>query len=198
MPGAPEFRTKEDLERAIRAIAREFETNTVFIIGSQAILMSWPEAPLAMRISPEIDAYPDNAALWEEREARDGEPPPEASEHINALFGEGSTFHDTHGFYIDGVDQWTASLPQSWRARATVRRFDVDGRLVEAIAPSPNDLIVSKLARLDEKDKEFIRAYHRERPLDVALIETLIEDTKLDPAIAARAAAFLRELGEDD
>jgi hypothetical protein len=79
-----------------------------------------------------------------------------------------------------------------------VRRFDVDGRLVEAIAPSPNDLIVSKLARLDEKDKEFIRAYHRERPLDVALIETLIEDTKLDPAIAARAAAFLRELGEDD
>jgi hypothetical protein len=57
MPGASEFRTKEDLERAIRAIAREFETDTVFIIGSQAILMSWPEAPLAMRISPEIDAY---------------------------------------------------------------------------------------------------------------------------------------------
>jgi uncharacterized nucleotidyltransferase DUF6036 len=79
-----------------------------------------------------------------------------------------------------------------------VRRFDVDGRSVEAIAPSPNDLIVSKLARLDEKDKEFVRAYHHERPLDVALIETLIEDTKLDPAVAARVAAFLRELEKHD
>lgn len=129
MAGGSKVRTREDLERAIRAIAREFETDTVFIIGSQAILMSWPEAPINLRMSPEIDAYPDNAALWEQRESWSGEPPAEASEHINALFGEGSMFHLTHGFYIDGVDQWTATLPKAWRACATVRRFDVGGRL---------------------------------------------------------------------
>jgi hypothetical protein len=57
------FRTEEDLERAVRALAREFKTDTVFIIGSQAILLSWPDAPEAMRGSPEIDAYPENAKL---------------------------------------------------------------------------------------------------------------------------------------
>jgi hypothetical protein len=58
MADDPKFRTKEDLERAVRALAREFKTDTVIIIGSQAILMSWPDAPQAMRGSPEIDAYP--------------------------------------------------------------------------------------------------------------------------------------------
>jgi hypothetical protein len=73
------FRTEEDLERTVRALAREFKTDTVVIIGSQAILMSWPDAPQAMRGTPEIDAYPGNARLWEIEEAgRSDGPPPEA------------------------------------------------------------------------------------------------------------------------
>src|SRR5260221_13973786 len=105
----PQFRTKEDIEQAVRALAREFKTDTVFIIGSQAILMSWPDAPAIMRGTPEVDAYPENARLWEIEEAKKGDGPPlEASEHIHGLFGEGSPFHSTHGFYIDGVDEATA------------------------------------------------------------------------------------------
>jgi hypothetical protein len=34
------LRTEEDLRRVNRALAREFKTETVFIVGSQAILMS--------------------------------------------------------------------------------------------------------------------------------------------------------------
>jgi hypothetical protein len=49
MPDDPKFRTREDIERAVRALAREFNTDTVFIIGSQAILLSWPDAPEIMR-----------------------------------------------------------------------------------------------------------------------------------------------------
>src|SRR5258708_26239232 len=49
MSDDPKFRTKEDIERAVRAVATEFNTGTVFIIGSQAILMSWPDAPDTMR-----------------------------------------------------------------------------------------------------------------------------------------------------
>jgi hypothetical protein len=52
MSDDPKFRTKEDIERAVRALAHEFKTDTVFVIGSQAILMSWPEAPEAMRGTP--------------------------------------------------------------------------------------------------------------------------------------------------
>ena len=197
MSGDPNVRTEEDLERVVRAIAHAFDTDTVIIIGSQAILMSWPDAPRDMRGTPEIDAYPGNAKIWEAAEAARDEdgPPPEASEHINALFGWGSQFHASHGFYIDGVDEMTAKLPQSWQSRATVRSFNVDGRMVKTIAPSPDDLIVSKLARLDDKDKGFVEAYHRERKLDVRLIESRIAETDLDPVAADKAIAYIRKLG---
>lgn len=189
------FRTEEDLQRAVRAIVREFKTDAVFIIGSQAILMSWPDAPEVMRGTPEIDAYPDNARLWEIEEGRKDEGPAlEASEHIHGLFGEGSLFHHTHGFYIDGVDEGTAKLPRGWRQRAVVKRLNIDGRMVRVIAPAPDDLIVSKLARLDDKDKTFVETYHRERPLDFRLIEKRIADTELDPAVADRAVAYIRSL----
>lgn len=196
MSDDPKFRTTEDIERAVRALAHEFKTDTVFIIGSQAILMSWPDAPEIMRGSPEIDAYPENARVWEIEEAKQSDGPTvEASEHIHGLFGEGSLFHGTHGFYIDGVDEGTARLPRGWHTRALVRRFDVYGRMVKAVAPSPEDLIVSKLARLDDKDKQFVEAYHRARPLDIKLIETRIAAADLDPAVAARATAYMRRLG---
>lgn len=88
MSDDPKFRTKEDIERAVRALAHEFKTDTVFIIGSQAILMSWPDPPETMRGTPEVDAYPEDARIWEIEEAKrvDG-PPLEASEHIHGLFG---------------------------------------------------------------------------------------------------------------
>ena len=83
-----------------------------------------------MWISPEIDAYPANARVWELQEkTRHPNESPEASEHINALFGSGSMFHQTHGFYIDGVDENTARLPAGWQKRAIVRRVDVGGGL---------------------------------------------------------------------
>jgi len=157
-------RTIEDVERTVRAIATEFDTDTVVIIGSQAILLGWPDPPPVLRHSPEIDAFPGCTTIWEAREkARYPDETPDASEHINALFGDGSQFHETHGFYIDGVDQNTAVLPEDWRTRAIVRRIEVDKletgkvvkRMVTAMAPSPEDVIVAKLARLEEKDRSF-------------------------------------------
>ena len=126
MSDDPKFRTTEDIERAVRALAHEFKTDTVFIIGSQAILMSWPDAPEIMRGSPEIDAYPENARVWEIEEAKQSDGPTvEASEHIHGLFGEGSLFHGTHGFYISTA--WTrerrgyreAGIRARWSAGST-------------------------------------------------------------------------------
>lgn len=195
IPRSRPTRTLEDLERAVRAIATEFRTDTIFIIGSQSILLAWPDAPTVLRTSPEIDAFPENARLWEMQE-KDKHPNefPEASEHIDALFGSGSLFHQTHGFYIDGVDENTATLPAGWRTRAVVRRIEVDRRIVTAIAPSPEDLIVSKLARLDEKDRLFIEAYHSVRPLDPKMIEQLIRLTDLETPVADRARVYIRNL----
>lgn len=189
------FRTWEDLERTVRAIATEFKTDKVFIIGSQAILLSWPDAPTTMNASPEIDAFPGNAKIWEVAEKRKHPDEfPEASEHIDALFGMGSQFHQTHGFYIDGVDENTAKLPAGWYDRAIVRRINVGGRWVFAVAPCPEDLIVSKLARLDDKDKAFVEAYQSARTLDPSLIEERVRQSDFEPAIADRAIAYIRKL----
>jgi len=189
------FRTVEDLERTVRTLAREFNTDKVFIIGSQGILLAWPDAPQNMRLSLEIDAYPENARIWEIAEKeKDPNSQAEASEHIDALFGSGSQFHRSHGFYIDGVDENTAKLPNGWLVRALVRGIEVDGRTVLAVAPCPEDLIVSKLARLDPKDRAFLEAYHAERPLDLAVIESRIQDSQIEPAVAERAIAYVRNL----
>jgi hypothetical protein len=189
-------RTPEDLERVVRALAREFRTDTVFIVGSQAILAGMPDAPEVVRQSPEVDAFPGNASIWEiaEEELAPGVKPL-ASEHINAIFGRGSPFHETHGFYIDGVDETTAKLPKGWLARAVVANVQVDGRTVRAIAPTPVDLIVSKIARLDPRDRQFTEAIHQKRPLDLKLVEERIRQTELDPEIAERAIAYVRSLG---
>jgi hypothetical protein len=188
-------RTLEDLERTVRAIATEFKTDKIFIIGSQSILLAWPDAPIVMRSSPEIDAFPANARIWEVQEkAKHPDQSPEASEHIDALFGNGSQFHQTHGFYIDGVDENTAILPAGWQTRATVRQVDVGGRTVTAVAPCPEDIIVSKLARLSDKDKSFIEAYNSARPLDPRVIEERIRLSNFESSIADRAFAYIRNL----
>jgi len=189
------IRTVEDLIETVKAIARQFQADEVFIVGSQSILLSWPDAPAIMRTSGEIDAYPGNARIWEvTRKAIDPDDDPEASEEIAALFGEGSAFHRKHGFYIDGVDENTARLPRDWATRAISRLVDVDGRSVRAVAPCPEDVVVSKLARLVQKDKEFIEAYHTVRPLDPMLMADRIRATELEAKVSEQAFAFLRRL----
>lgn len=79
-------RTVEDLIETVKAIARQFQADEVFIVGSQSILLSWPDAPAIMRTSGEIDAYPGNARIWRvTRKAIDPDDDPEASEEIAAL-----------------------------------------------------------------------------------------------------------------
>lgn len=119
------------------------------IVGSQALLVHRPDILRALRNSPEIDA----AVLLPSDHGPAGE---DASHRINALFGEGSPFHQTHGFFIDGVDASTATLPPDWRERAVT--LDValtGGRHAAAIAPSIPDLVSSKLARGLPKDITF-------------------------------------------
>jgi hypothetical protein len=190
-------RTFEDLIATVKAIARHFNTDKVFIIGSQSILLSWPDAPVSLRTSGEIDAYPGNARLWEiTRNQLDPDCPPEASEEINVFFGEGSAFHRTHGFYIDGADENTARLPADWDTRAIYKDVDVDGRRVLAVAPCPEDVIVSKLARLSDKDKDFVEAYHAARPLDLELVIERTKTTDLGPELQQRAINFVTSLAQ--
>lgn len=193
---APDFpepgeRTEDDLHRAVRVVSRHFKTDTVFIIGSQSILLERPDAPAILRTSGEIDAYPGNIQAWEARH-----PEALASEEINALFGQGSRFHVAFGFYIDGVDEETAKFPPGWRNRASEKTVLDDGKTILVIAPCLDDLIVSKLQRLAPKDKEFIRACQQMQPLNLERIKQRLRNSSPRPETMTNAGEFLNSLRE--
>lgn len=194
-----QVRSVADLEEAVRALAFHFQTDTIVIVGSQAILVGWPEAPVVMRTSPEIDAYPANARIWEarmkERATTPGEEA-EASEDINAFFGQGTKFERQWGFYIDGVDENTAKLPPGWQERAVYREVEGMTGKVTVVAPSPVDLVVSKLHRLEEKDRSYIEALDRARPIDRDLVLDRMKACEPPDLTLVRAVAFVRGLPE--
>jgi len=57
---------------------------------------------------------------------------------------------------------------------------------------TPEDL--ERTARLDDKDKKFIEAFHASRSLNPELMEARIRSSGMDPAVAERAAAYIRGL----
>jgi hypothetical protein len=115
----------------------------------------------------------------------------EASEEVNALFGYMSPFHAAFGFFIDGVDETTAILPPGWRERSQSLQVADGGTQIKAVAPSLDDLIVSKLHRLGETDRAYIAACHAAHPLDIERLKNLLGQCRPDPALAAAAVAFL-------
>jgi hypothetical protein len=166
------IRTTAELDRAIRSIARYFDTDIVYVIGSQAILLSLPTAPVDLRRSVEFDVYPGNADEWQRQH-----PGLEASEEVHALFGTRSCFHDSFGFYLDGVDKSTATLPIDWRDRSVYRHVPDGARTITGIAPSPQDLCIAKLARGKEKDIQFTEICLRHRFVDIIDLHHLIPKT---------------------
>lgn len=96
--------TREDLEHAIRAACDLAQDTEVIVFGSQAILGQYPDAPDTLRQSAEVDVAPRHSI--------------DKVDLIDAMLGEDSTFHRTHGFYVHGVPIETAVLPNGWERRA--------------------------------------------------------------------------------
>jgi hypothetical protein len=95
--------TREQLEHLIRAAATIAEDDDIIVIGSQAVLGEYPEAPAELLVSVEADLYPKNR--------------PERWDLIDGTLGEMSPFHETFGYFAQGVDESTAVLPAGWRDR---------------------------------------------------------------------------------
>lgn len=182
-------RDRDDLIRAARSVAEHFKADRVVVIGSQAILLAWPDAPASLRRTPEIDLYPANRRQWEI-----DHPGFEASEEISALFGEMSAFHNSFGFYLDGVDEQTAKLPPDWPDRALATEIDVYGRTATLMCPAIEDIAVSKLHRLAEKDIDFLRDCAAAGKLDLASLRKRFRASRPDPAVLEPGLAVLSGL----
>ncbi|MBS0451889.1 MAG: hypothetical protein JSS14_11300 [Proteobacteria bacterium] len=117
--------------------------------------------------------------------------------------GEGSQFHDTYGYYAQGVDPSTAVLPEDWQSRvhkvqsgATNLRI---GYCLDVV-----DLFLSKAVANREKDREFCMALMACRYVTpgsaLALTPTMPLDQAAERALRARIrrwAKSLRDAGHD-
>jgi hypothetical protein len=91
------------LEHVLRAAAAVANEHDIVVIGSQAVLGQFPDAPDALLASIEADVFPRDA--------------PDKSLLIDGAIGELSVFHQSFGYYAHGVDDTTATLPAGWMDR---------------------------------------------------------------------------------
>lgn len=101
--------TREQFEHIIRAAGAVLGVAEVLVIGSQAIHGSMDgNLPTEASRSVEVDVAV--------RGDRDGK----LADLIDGSIGEASMFHDTFGYYAQGVVESTARLPVGWEARDAV------------------------------------------------------------------------------
>ena len=87
---------RAQLEHVLRAAAAIAQETSFVVVGSQAILMAFPQAPEELLVSREIDLYP---ALH-----------PEKADLIDGAIGAMSSFDQTFGYYADGLGPDTAVI----------------------------------------------------------------------------------------
>ena len=135
---------RENLEHVIRAAATITQDSEIIVIGSQAILAQFPEAPETMLFSQEADVYPRNR--------------PERSIDVEGAIGDGSQFHDTFGYYAHGVGPETAKAPTGWEKRLVAVRVHLHPTRDEVATGwciEVHDLILAKCVAGRERDWEF-------------------------------------------
>jgi hypothetical protein len=174
---------RAQLEHLIGAAATIAEDDEIVVIGSQSILGQYPEAPLELLVSNEADLYPRH------HEAR--------ADLVDGSIGEGSPFHQTFGYYAQGVDSTTATLPKGWQDRlipvSTKRTRGATGWCLEI-----HDLLIAKLAAGREKDMEFAQVVARHRMADGLVLRERLAATQADPRLIALIANRIHRWFGDD
>jgi hypothetical protein len=136
------------LEHILRAAAAVADERDIVVIGSQAVLGQFPDAPDALLASIEADVFPRDA--------------PDKSLLIDGAIGELSMFHQSFGYYAHGVDDTTATLPAGWVDRLVpIHNENTGGATGWCL--EIHDLALSKLVAGREKDMDFLRVLLCER-----------------------------------
>lgn len=169
--------TREELEHIIRASGDVTGQYEFVIVGSQSILGPVPRPEAVFTMSAEADIYPLQA--------------PELADQIEGALGEGSQFHETFGYYAQGVGPETAVLPQGWMTRlhrvqsaATNQRV---GYCLDLV-----DLFLSKAAAGRDKDREFCIAMLEHAYVDSAQALNRVADMPLEREQQRKLSAAIR------
>ena len=169
------------IERLL-AEARRLSTHTEYVIvGSLSVLgvMGSRPIPPRMLMSIDVDCYMRND--------------PGRTYDLKPALGEGSRFERENGYYLDPVSPSLPTLPEAWEHRL-VRVDFASG--VTAYFLDPNDAAVSKYARGEPRDREWIRAGLAETILSAPVIASRFRQTIfLDDA---ETQAAKQRLAEDE
>lgn len=166
--------TRAQFEHVVRAAGAILASDEVLVIGSQAIHASidGPLPPEAER-SLEVDI-----ALFDDLAGT-------RADLLDGSIGELSMFHETFGYYAQGVVETTAVLPSGWRERLVHFETPATNGVV-AWCLEPHDLWLSKAIANRPKDVEFCEGLLNAGVVEADELEkrlALVEEGDLDPSV---------------
>lgn len=156
---------RADFDHLVAAAAEITGLDDLVVIGSQAILGPLRDAPALLLDSMEVDMYP--------------RADPAKADEIDGVLGDGSSFHDTNGYYAHGVGPETAKAPAGWEERLVP--IAVPPRVGSARHPvawclEPHDLVLSKCAAGRPRDFAYAKEALRAGIVDRAVLQARIDD----------------------
>jgi hypothetical protein len=163
-----------DLERLFLRVKERTNHTEFVVMGSLAVLALVGKAksiPSRMTFSRDVDAYTraDPARIFQ----------------LTSELGEGSAFDLEHGFFLDPISPGLPTFPANWEYRLVKVSF-ASG--IQVFFVEANDVAVSKYARCEPRDREWIRAGLQASLLSSAVIESRMRETVfLDDAERERA-----------
>ena len=160
------------LLHVLRAASDVVQRGDIVVVGSQSILAARDDEHLPVEATRSIEV--DIAFIDDTGD--------EKADRIDGAIGELSRFHQTFGYYGQGVSLTTPVLPSGWEDRLIELDPPRLGARVRAL--EPHDCVVSKLVAWRPKDLEFGAALLATGVVDA---ETLRERIAALPASVSSA-----------
>jgi hypothetical protein len=125
--------------------AADIVKDEIVVVGSQAVLGQFADAPESLLRSLEVDVFPRSD--------------PDRADEIDGAMGDGSRFHETYGYYAHGVGPETVVAPVGWEGRLVrvelpaIRPHEAK---VVAWCLEVHDLVLAKIAAGRPHDLDFV------------------------------------------
>ncbi|MGI9004561.1 MAG: DUF6036 family nucleotidyltransferase [Pseudonocardia sp.] len=171
---------REHVEHVLRAASQIADDPDVVVIGSQSLLGSLTENQLPVEATASIEV---DVAFFDD-------PDNTKSDAVDGAIGELSVFHQTFGYYAQGVSVTTAVLPEGWRNRIVTLQNSATapGR---GLFLDPHDCVLSKLVAGREKDYAFADALIAAGLVDLDVLDGHLDALPADPLIVDRLRRWI-------
>jgi hypothetical protein len=166
--------TRAQLEHIIRAAGTIADEADLIVVGSQAVLGQFPNAPEELLISREADIFPRTHI--------------ERTDLIDSTIGEGSPFDRSFGYYAHGVGSETSILPAGWHERLVLVCSE-NTRSIRGWCLEVHDLAIAKYVAGRAKDIDFNRVLIRHQMVSRNTLESRLACTDLSPDARDLAAS---------